>query len=135
MSTTEIVFAVIAIIATIAPTICNAIAIFFNNKTNIKIEKIKRFDEERIKALNNFIKDSHQFFSSNSTLNEQEMVEYNHSNMIHSFLTLQLYFDLDDTVRQKMFSMERKGGYEEDWKFRNDLIVALSKQINSYIKK
>lgn len=135
MSITEIVFAVIAILATAVPTICNTVAIYLNNKTNIKLEKIKQFDAERIKVLNNFIKESHQYFSKIPTLNNQETIEYYHSNMIYSFLNLQLYFEIDDNIRKKMFSMERKGGYEEDWNFRNDLIVSLSKQVNSYIEE
>ena len=54
--------------------------------------------------------------------------------MIKSFLHLQLYFQLDDTTRERLFRTERCGG-ESDWNFRNDLIVTLSNKINKYIKK
>lgn len=137
MSITEIVFAVIAIVATIVPTICNAIAIHSNNKTNIKLEKVKQFDIERIKALNDFIKESHLYFSliSNNNNSDIDTIKSYHSDMIYSLLKLQLYFELPTETRQKLFMTERKGGYEDDWNFRNELIVFLSNQVNSYIKK
>ena len=47
--------------------------------------------------------------------------------MIKSFLHLQIYFKLDNDTREKMFNMERLGGYEDDWKFRNELVTKLSK--------
>lgn len=135
MSTTEIVFAVIAICATAIPTICNAIAIGINNKTLIKLEKIKNYESERIKALNNFIKESHEYFSiMNNSKPTQEEINIYHSDMIYSFLNLQLYFKLDDSTREKMFKMERMGG-PSDWEFRNKLIVNLSNQISKDIKK
>lgn len=135
MSTTEIVFAIIAIIATIVPTICDAIAISNNNKNIIKLEKIKHYEKERINSLNNFIKESHEYFSiMNTKTPTQEEFQIYHSNMILSFLKLQIYFKLDTATRDKLFDMERKGGYS-DWEFRNNLIVNLSQQIDEYIKK
>lgn len=135
MTKTELLLFITTIVSTIVPNIVSIINSYLSYNANIKTEKIKNFDKERIIALNDFIKKSHNYFS---VLSEgqpsRESVAPFHFEMIHSFLALQLYFELDDATRERMFKMERMGSYDADWEFRNNLIVYLSKQINSYLK-
>lgn len=135
MTATEIVLAITTIASVAVPSICTLISSHLNNKSCEKLEKMKQYDAQRITALNDFIKKSHAYFSCISTSeHSQEDFHYYHSEMIHSFLALQLYFELDDATRERMFKMERMGGYDKDWEFRNQLVVSLSNQINKYLK-
>lgn len=129
MTKTELWFAIIALISTVAPIICQTIAIFINSRNSLKIEKLKLFDKERINALNSFIEKSNSYLADFDKPNASALRQ----DMVKSILTLQIYFDFNNDTRDKLFRLERIGGYDEDWEFRNSLICQLSKKLSKHI--